>query len=547
MQHLTRPELSKRSFGRKATRSLGPGPQRRKCPELGPWTLLLVVFVWADPAQALDSGLRVSTQGFLSRVPDEVLVSRLRTATLSSASASQQLSLQLHGLGHIAGRPRPELELRLGLDTGLVELLAEEEGPTRVLVDGRAFESAFPETLFLGETFIEGELGRNGVLELRAGKLRPRLGGGALFDAYGLGVYADLDLNLIRRTLPLSFRIWAMIPDATFTSQSKRSPFVDLEAALQLGIGGELRMLTAFAWDGDDGAAPVLQDALTRGALERLAETRDDVAMNRPAVERAFERLAARIEAQAAVGSPYVLNTEGWLGWSGAVLSFQNERLDVELVGLVGFGQLDVEIDPITVAEVFRTELGTLGNRALDEQRAEGPVSLLSGFGQATIRFSIFEEVALDAFILAMSGDGGLRPGANARSSYSSFVSLAPLLTHTSLFFNGGVGTSLASPTLASPAPDGAGLLSSGLFVDAFPNEWLHVRSGLAIMASTEPSLATGGRLYGLEGNMIVDMLFAERFLALLDVAVLAPLDYYGSLEAGVQAILGITVLWGDP
>jgi hypothetical protein len=62
-------------------------------------------------------------------------------------------------------------------------------------------------------------------------------------------------------------------------------------------------------------------------------------------------------------------------------------------------------------------------------------------------------------------------------------------------------------------------------------------------MASTVPSAATGGRVHGLEGNVLVDALLGERALAYADLAVLAPFGYYGELDPGLQLIAGVSTL----
>ncbi|MEL6189697.1 MAG: hypothetical protein AAFU79_34170, partial [Myxococcota bacterium] len=70
------------------------------------------------------------------------------------------------------------------------------------------------------------------------------------------------------------------------------------------------------------------------------------------------------------------------------------------------------------------------------------------------------------------------------------------------------------------------------------------VRASLSIMGSTVPSEATGGRVYGMEGDIAVDWLIAPGILASIDLAAFVPMDYYGDLDVGLQAIAGFTALW---
>lgn len=514
-------------------------------------TPILLAFALASAPRlsgAVDGELQVSTRGYAQTIPEEVLFSRLRTGPRTATTlAAEVASVQAHALGHLEHRLIPEVGLRLGLDTGLLEVIVSD-AEDRLLVDGVDAETRFVETLFLGETYVDLQLGPSGVVEVRLGKLRPRIAAGAVLDAYGFGVDLDVDLSLLEASSPWSFRLLAFLPRATFADFSAKSPFVEVEASARLDPRLTVTWLLAGLWDGDDGAAPVLRDAIARGGIERLRATEDRLVGElpprvRPAAERAFDRLSARVGRFAGAGDLYVVSTEGWLGWSGAMLDLRMPGLSLEAVALVGFGEVDVVVEPDRLYEVLALiDLGPLAERALAEQSAQGRVPLLSGLFQVTLRGRLFEDVDLELFALGLTGDTGLFPDEDGEDRYSSFVALAPLLTHTSLFFGGGIASSLASPTVASPAPDGAGLLAGGAFIDAYPGDTFHLRSGLAVMASLVESLATGGRVHGVEGNVLFDALLGEGLLAFVDLAVLVPMDYYGDLPPAFQAIGGLAL-----
>ncbi|MEO1228531.1 MAG: hypothetical protein AAFZ18_06480 [Myxococcota bacterium] len=497
----------------------------------------------------LEGELRVSARGFAQSIPEEVLFSQLRTGTLASTTTADRLSLQLHGLGHLEGRPFRELGVRVGLDTGLVELATGFGDGVRVLIDGREAGTRFEETAFIGESWIELELGKNGVFELRLGKLRPRIGAGAIFDAYAFGARVDVDLSLVD-ALPIAFRAHALLPDGTFTDRSKQSPFFDLEVSVPVGRQGTVRFLGAILVDGDDGAATVLQDAVVRGGIEQLEALEAEIVPElrpaiQPAVERGFDRLAAGLERLSESTALYLISSSGWLGWLGSSFEASWPAFRIEGSALLGLGEVTLDITPDLVLEAFaENELGPIVSEVLADQSQSGPVSVLSGFAQLQAHFTVSSEVQLRAFGLAMTGDTGLFPSSDGARQYGSFVGLAPFLPYTSLFFQGGVAGALASPTVASPAPDGAGLLAAGLGCDAFPIEPVLVRASLSIMGSTVPSEATGGRVYGMEGDIAVDWLIAPGILASIDLAAFVPMDYYGDLDVGLQAIAGFTALW---
>lgn len=507
-------------------------------------TLLALLGAPVGPAFAQQGELQLSAQGYAVNIPEEVLFARIRSATLSSTSAASSYALQLHAFGHVEGRPVPALRLRLGLDTGLVSV--SDEAGVEVLIDGRPAGERVEATWLLGETFAELELGDTGVVLVRAGKLRPRIGDGALFDAYALGALVDIDLSLLPQPAPVRVKTWALLPDATFSAQSKASPFFVLETEIEIASRVWVKGLGAVLIDGDDGAVPVLDDAIVRGSLERLDQVRDRTLPNlparlQPAAERGFARLAASMRSLSETDALFLLSSSGWLGWAGLSFRAEGARWALRGVGLLGMGQLDLTVAPGLLFELLADqELGALANGTLGELSGFGEVPLLSGFGQLELRAQLWDEVELQAFLLAMSGDTGLFP--DGSGSYSSFVSLAPLITHTSLFFNGAIASAIASPTVASPAPDGAGLLAAGLGLEnEFAEGWA-LRATLAVMGSTVPSVATSGQLYGVEGNLAVDGELGERVLVFLDLAAFVPMSYFGDLDPGLQGVVGITV-----
>ncbi|CAN0596586.1 unnamed protein product, partial [Laminaria digitata] len=65
---------------------------------------------------------------------------------------------------------------------------------------------------------------------VRAGKLRPTLALGALYDAYALGIMVDADLSYLDAPPDIFFTAHLLLADATFTDRLKRSPLLSFEA-----------------------------------------------------------------------------------------------------------------------------------------------------------------------------------------------------------------------------------------------------------------------------------------------------------------------------
>lgn len=502
---------------------------------------VLAGLVEGAKAYALEGALDVNLRGLAREAPLEVTQAQLLAET--STLTDSREALQLHLFGFVRHRPIPELGLRLGLDTGLLELRAVD-GSAELLADGIELGERFVETLFLGETYLDLQLGENGVVQTRWGKLRPRIGGGAIFDAYALGGMLDVDLQLTNPKLPLSFRAHLFYPDARFEDSGKLSPFADLELALRWGARNELRLLLAGLWDGDQGATPVLVDAFARGGEDRFAAARESLPSS-VFVDAALDRVQRQLRELRGSGVLYALETEGWLGWTGVSLRLHEGPLTLEGVLLLGFGRLHLVSRATDELRALVEGSAALAGRA-DELLGlfddEGDVDLLSAFGQLRARVELLEDLDLRAFFLGMSGDDGLYP--DESGSYGAFISLAPYLPHTSFFFGGALAPA-ASVTVASPAPDGAGLIAGGTFFEARVGRGFRFESGIAAMASVEPAPLTGGSFHGIEGNLLADAVLLDGISLHVDLAAFVPGDYYATRAIAVQALLGASARWG--
>ena len=492
---------------------------------------------------ALDGEIRITSQGFSLHVPEDFVFS---AQSLSSAASSQVSALQFHSFGRISHRPVPELGLQLGIDTGLIEI-AWAESDTQVRIDTRPADTRIRETFLLGETYVELELGPSGILEIQMGKLRPRLGHGAIYDAYGLGVSADLDLTLLEDEVPFGLRFFVLLPDATFTDRAKQSPFVHAEFKVELPQQTKIFALLTVARDGDDGAVPAVTEALARGGLESIETARGQIIPNlperiQPAANRSFTRLITRLNNISSRTPLYTISTDGWLGWAGLGAQLQTERLDLSAIGLFGFGTINVQVYPNPILEfIIQNELGNLAEELLLDQTRTGEIPVRSAFAELTATYKLTKDIDLRGFILGMTGDTGLSPNEDRARRFTSFVGIAPLITHTSLFFNGRLAPSFASPTSASSAPNGAGLLAGGVFVDGYISK-LHVGGGLSLMSALVENPITNGQLYGLEANISADIIVGARYLIFTDLAAFLPMNYFENSNLGFQGILGLTL-----
>jgi hypothetical protein len=459
-------------------------------------------------AWALDLSLYTQHRGYAETLPDAVAFAqpaRLRS-TITSTGGSRQLAYQFVVVGRLAGRPLPWLSLELGLDSGLIGL-----GKGGVTLDGGSFGARLKETGMLGETFAEVQLGEEGVVMIRAGKLLLDVGGGAVLSGYALGLELDVDASYAAPDWPWFARARALLPDATFTSRGKQSPLLELELGRHLGDAqqGRLAVFGALFMDGGDELAEFLQSATPQAPAACLASV------------LAAETLPCKLLAGAA-------EVSGTLGWAGLHGRWRDGTLDAR--GMVVLG----------VGGIHAAWLGRLGRaREVDF----GVTSLLASLeGHVTVATPL----KVGGFLLVATGDDRASSVEEARD-YTSFIGLAPRLPLTSIFFGGGLATTLQSATVAAVSPDGSGIVSAGLDVAVAP--WgpgtaEAVLQG-AVMSATRASAS--GSLYGVEVGLRVEAYPSEDVQVFASGAVLVPGAYYGNAALAGQVYLGAAIALGDP
>lgn len=503
-------------------------------------------------AQAWEAELIGSARVFRQSLPEDLLYAQLRLPSLTTTVSSDRTALQVHGLVELRHRPVDALGVRLGLDTGLLELDLTDG---QLLADGRPLQTRLPETLLLGETSLDWQLGETGVVELRIGKLRPRIGGGAILDAYAFGISADADLRLLPEAWPLEARALALIPDTTFTSAGKNSPLFALQVGLHLLDSLVIRAHSALYLDGGDGLAPILGDAYARGRLGAAKAGLDRLVAQLP------PRLqpAARAQGEATLLEAgqlynagvlgYDVATSGSLGYLGLEAHYKGNNLSIEGLFLWSRGAVDADIGPNAAYRQYLAErfarIPRLEEQLVARQTDQGEVTLDGLFARVTASLELPGALTARAFLLYLSGDQGLLSDDSSDRRYDAFVALAPLITPTSIFFNGGLAGSVASPTVVSPAPDGAGVWAAGLGLTQRPLERLELSVVGAALWSAVPA-ASGGRYYGTELNLGAELWLAAPWAVTVDLGLFAAGDYFGDRPLGYQLIAGAQLYLGD-
>jgi hypothetical protein len=387
-----------------------------------------------------------------------------------------------------------------------------------------------------------------GAVQLELGKLRPLIGRGAIFDAYAFGAVLDADGTLLDEPVPVSVRFGALLPDVTFTEAGKQSPLLNLEVAYHFNRRAQIRVIGTFFLEGDDNFSPILEDALVRGRAEELAHVSEQFVQTREPIEQdAWRQRLLELQARVAPIIGYDIQTNGWLGWSGVQTELGIGDLELGAIALVGFGAIDTTVEPdADFTDAVRSFLGDdeAASFILDRHRTEQDLELLSYYLGVDARYALTEDLAIQLFGIAMSGDDGIpspltdpEPDRN----YHGFVSIAPLIPKTGIFFGGGVSHRLSSPTIASIAPDGAGLLAGGIDVEWFIIDELRLHALTAAMASSVTRDA-----YGVELGLALDAFLLEWLIASVDGGLFIPGQHYGEQSLGYQVIAILRVMFED-
>ncbi len=463
----------------------------------------------APDAHAFEASLYTRHRFFAESLAEEVTRTQprySRTSTDALGRLDRELAYQLQVVGRLAVRPVDWLGLEVGLDTGLVSL-----GRGGARMDGIALGERLKETLLLGETFAELQLGEAGMVQVRAGKLIVAVGDGVVFDGYGLGVELDVDPSYADPEWQVFGRARALLADATFTAAGKQSPLFELELGRRFGDHGTAAVFGALFVDGGDELEPVMRSALFSGRLGQ-----------------ACDRRAA--DAVPCDGSGVDVATRGLIGWTGVHGRWRSERLEVRGAAVLQWGSVDARL---------------LFLDAQDRVRSLGADIALSGaLGSLEATWRVVDALALRGFGIAATGEGGFvrRP---AEQGYGGFLALTPRLPLTALFYGGGLSTTLQSLTVSAVSPNGSGLVSGGAGVEVTPwGDAVVLALSGALMAATHAR--PSGGFYGAEVDARVDVALSGELALFGSGALFVPGGYYGDVPLGVQVFLGGTLALGD-
>jgi hypothetical protein len=220
-----------------------------------------------------------------------------------------------------------------------------------------------------------------------------------------------------------------------------------------------------------------------------------------------------------------------WLGTSGSVAPRRGHRVRWS-AALLG-GRIDhiraaVRPDPHLPPEVLAEDLDLSGR--LLSLRWEADVGRRLTAGTSFLYVSGAELPRADA------GSGTLR------GTYRGFLGVAPFVTYTNLFFQGGLSESFASRRATAPGVNGRGVVAPGVSLAWEAREDLDVEVAGAWLRSDVPG-PLGGYVYGTEVDLEVGWALTRWLRVGGEADVLFPGDFFAGRRTITKVVLALDLV----
>ena len=401
-------------------------------------------------------------------------------------------------------------------NTGLVRdrprlVTAVEEtrlGASRITSNGRPFEDEASSTLLLRDAWAGVAFGRNDFALVKVGRKRFTVGDGFVYDDWATGAEATFDLGAIGPSWDLGASIF--YPTRDLPDLGGTTPMLALRADYLPSLFEHAGAFLVLYRDQTDGVVELFRGALAESSVVRLL----DPATTEAARVAEARTLAVIMGAQARSEARLV-----WIGTSGNLRVAPRVRL--EWTGAIDVGKLTLH---------------------LDTQDVEG-----DAFGQLAhvrLRAQAWREIELGAFFLFLSGD--LPPTEKSRRGvsprYGGFLGIAPFVTATNIFFNGGVSESFASRQATAPGVNGRGVIAPGLTASWDPSLSFGVDARAAYLLADETG-PFGGRVYGPELDLELSWSPARWITLAAEGDVLFPGSFFAGRGPVTKVVLGVDLV----
>jgi hypothetical protein len=392
-----------------------------------------------------------------------------------------------------------------GLPRGNWAVAENVDGPRETLQNGRSPAEELRQTWLWREAWVGLATGTGGFAFLRAGRHRFAVAEGFVYDDYGLGVEARLDLGAIGPQWDLGAALFWPTRDWP-TGTALRSPMLVLRADRLLSLFDHVGAFAAFARDTTGGVAELFRGAEVEPSAVRLQGLPVDGA-------------EAQAEAQRLAG---ILDLDRRYDDSASLLWF----------GLAG---------SLTPAPLHRaTFLAAVSTGRIHITAPEDvQATVLGAMAQASWEVRVHRELLLEARLLYVSGDvpPAERQRAGLNHRYRGFVGIAPWVSATNLFFRGGLSETFAARQASAPGVNGRGVYGPIVKASWDPRPGLRAELKGAWLAAPEVG-PYGGRVYGPEVDLNLRWAPLPWLALSLEADSLWPGDFFGSGGGPVRKLI---------
>ncbi|HYS82291.1 MAG TPA: hypothetical protein VEM76_16400 [Anaeromyxobacteraceae bacterium] len=382
--------------------------------------------------------------------------------------------------------------------------------PAVLTSNGRALADEARSTLLLREAWVGAAMGQNDFALVRVGRKRFTVGDGFIYDDYGTGVEASLDLGALGPSFDVGAA--AFYPTRDFPrATGLTSPMLALRADWLPSLFEHAGLFLAAFRDRSDSLAPLFQASLAESSA---------VDLGRAVVGTPAYKALARAVAAALGSDRHSDGTLVWLGTSGSLRVLGPVRLD--WTGAVERGRLTLGSGAAQVQSDVRGQLAWLRLRGDPARTLE-----------------------LSAFFLYLSGD--LPPDERRRlglpAQYGGFLGVAPYVTTTNIFFQGGVAETFAARQATAPGVNGRGVMAPGLGATFEPVRALAFDLRAAWLVAPELG-PFGGKDYGPEVDLGVTWSPVRWLVLLAEADALFPGDFFPGRATVTKVVLGVDLVW---
>ena len=432
------------------------------------------------------------------------------------------------GLLNPAGRVPRGADVRLGPATykGLslpayTVPVTTTEDDRKVTANGQPVGDEARQTFFIRSAYVRLAAPETGWLGVTLGRQSMEVGGGLIYNDSGLGAELLMDLEALR-DVPLRASLKVLLPTRAW-DEGLRSPLVELRVdyvfSSFLSLVESVGLSVAFFHDGDDNISRLLDGTISEAVVQHY-----------PSASR---EVVDYVAAGALAYTPWSKANIVWIGLSGRKL----------LGDLLLSANLQLEVGKLKLENPF---WALTGGAALPSFLPQDEVLELSTLGFAaelSASYLISESLSVGGFFLLLTGGENPYAPGQTQGRYGSFLAVMPHITHTNLFFSGGMNETFSGRQATTAGINGRGVVAFG------PTVAWEILEGLDVGATSAALLApvassTGGSFYGIE----LDLEAGYQVLSWLKVSAqydfLVAGDFFPQQKVIHQFLLGLDVTY---